>query len=900
MKKLLSGLLLLCWTVSASAAAVTADLTREMGQTKSSDKIRINIVMQKQYDQKDLMQAAGKSSRAIKREIVKAELKAFSSQTQSGILNQLSTLENSKSVSNVKPLWIANVISCEATPQAIAELTKRDDVESIDFDEFRNLLSNEPKQTEKEIESPATSQTKDGKEITTNITKVQADQVWAQGYTGQGVLVSVIDTGVNYNHVDLKDHMWDGGTAYPNHGYDFVNTDNNPMDDHGHGTHCAGTVAGDGTGASKTGAAPDATIMALKILNSNGGGTESGVWQAIQFAIDHQADVFSMSIGWQPSYNPDRKTWRNTMNNALAAGVIAVVAAANSGSDASSSYTPTSPNPSSGGSAVPWNVGTPGDCPPPWLHPDQSLTGGLSAVLSVGASNLDETIAYFSSRGPVPWNERVVDYTDYAYTAGSTTNIGLIRPDIVAPGVDIKSCLNTSNTGYQTMSGTSMATPLTAGVVALMISKKPAITPAEICRIIQETAANKPVKKNNTFGAGRVDALAAVAAVSAVPIPVDAAINAITSPVSGANLTASETVTVVIKNSGTEAISSGLTLSFQVDTQSEVTQNYTGAAIQPGATVNFSFTQKANLAAGGIHSVKVSALIANDGNLYNNSRTVQVTNAVPFNIPFVETFESTTFPPFGWTINNPDGGKTWERKAANGNGSSANAAYVNFFSYSGAVGAKDEMISPVISLINVASCDLTFNVAYRQYANETDGLKIYLSTNAGSSFNTTPIYDKSGPALATTTLSTSQFTPNAAAQWRLETISLNSFVGNNIALKFESINAYGNNMFVDDIKVSGTSGIEEDLLASKTVLEQNYPNPFNPVTSISYELAAANLIRLTVYNSKGELVKTLFNGMQNAGKHSVEFDGAGLNSGVYFYKLTTSEKSFVSKMVLTK
>jgi len=74
----------------------------------------------------------------------------------------------------------------------------------------------------------------------------------------------VLDVGVNYNHVDLADNMWEH-PDYPNHGYDFAYNDDDPMDNHGHGTHCAGTVAGDGTAGSQTGMAPDAKIMALKI-----------------------------------------------------------------------------------------------------------------------------------------------------------------------------------------------------------------------------------------------------------------------------------------------------------------------------------------------------------------------------------------------------------------------------------------------------------------------------------------------------------------------------------------------------------------------------------------------------------------------------------------------------------
>ena len=79
--------------------------------------------------------------------------------------------------------------------------------------------------------------------------------------------------------------------------------------------------------------APDATIIALKVLDATGNGTESGVWAAIQFIVDHGGDVISMSLGWQHSWGVDRESWRNSFNNALAAGVIASVAAGNEGGD---------------------------------------------------------------------------------------------------------------------------------------------------------------------------------------------------------------------------------------------------------------------------------------------------------------------------------------------------------------------------------------------------------------------------------------------------------------------------------------------------------------------------------------------------------------------------------------
>lgn len=121
------------------------------------------------------------------------------------------------------------------------------------------------------------------------------------------------------------------------------------------------------------------------------------------------------------------------------------------------------------------------------------------------------------------------------------------------------------------------------------------------------------------------------------------------------------------------------------------------------------------------------------------------------------------------------------------------------------------------------------------------------------------------------------------------------FEGSQVAISSD----FGNS-FVAKYREDGTEGDNINETKKAELSLNNYPNPFNPVTSINYELQSGNYTKLTVYNSKGELVKTLLDGVQAVGKYSVNFDGAGLNSGVYFYKLTTPEKSITQKMLLCK
>ncbi|RLD55624.1 MAG: hypothetical protein DRJ05_12645 [Bacteroidetes bacterium] len=474
-------------TFGSPQKQLTNHLVEQMELVSENDFIKINITLKDQYDSQALIATAKTMGMAERREYVINVLKDFTELSQKGVIADLNQMQQNQMVKEVMTFWIANVVNCKATPAAIEQLALRDDIASIDYDEKRILIDPMENKDAFPVEGVPGS-----KEITWNVLKINATDVWALGINGEGIIVSVIDTGVNYDHNDLNDHVWQS-TEYPNHGYDFVNNDNDPMDDHGHGTHCSGTVAGDGTAGSQTGIAPEATIMCCKVLDAGGGGEESGVWAAIEFSVEQGAHVMSLSLGWQHSWGPNRTVWRETFDNSLAAGVIASVAAGNEG----------------GGNA-PDNVRTPGDLPPAWLHPDQTLIGGLSGIICVGSTTSNDIVSDFSSRGPLDWST-IAPFNDYPYNP----EIGLIRPDIAAPGSNIKSLAHYSNTGYEDgWSGTSMATPANAGMIALMLQKNELLTPEQICQTIEETAHVLTPGKNNNTGSGRIDALAAVEATS--------------------------------------------------------------------------------------------------------------------------------------------------------------------------------------------------------------------------------------------------------------------------------------------------------------------------------------------------------------------------------------------------
>ena len=460
----------------------------------SDSKIKINIVLKTQSNTMELSRMASAFPTKVERRLfVVNTLKRQAAESQYDLINHLNGLKAKGFVEDIRPLWIVNSISCYANDEALEMIAKREDVLAVyHVEEFQCIES-------EDVDMPL--ERDECREVAENVTKVNADKVWELGYTGEGVLIGLIDTGVRLDHADLQGNLWDGGTEYPNHGYDFYQHDNDPSDTHGHGTHVAGTIVGNGASGTQTGVAPDAKIMVLKVFHGEDNLTETTMWvEAMQFAIEHGADLLSMSLG-QPLPDASVKFMlRQACDNTLAAGIVAVVCAGNS-----RQIQMLAP--------IPYNIWSPGDCPPPHLHEDQMVNaGGTSCVICVGAVDFDDAIGSFSSEGPSTWSE-VAQYNDYPYSSGSPTNIGLIRPDVCAPGVNIKSLDWSGTSGYCLKSGTSMATPCVSGTVALMLSKDHELTPERIDEILEGTAIPLSSHKSNDFGSGRIDALAAVNAI---------------------------------------------------------------------------------------------------------------------------------------------------------------------------------------------------------------------------------------------------------------------------------------------------------------------------------------------------------------------------------------------------
>lgn len=462
-------------------------------QARNGEPVPFLILMAEQADVRGAKQMRSKDAKG---RYVYEVLRETAAKTQKGIVSYL----DGQHIPH-HPLTIVNAIRTEGTLAIVQSIASRQDVARV--------IANPPVSFAKPVEwgvDPGGSRSL----IEWGIDMINANDVWDMGYTGQGIVVGGEDTGYEWNHPALKnkyrgynaerdtvDHNYNWHDAIhgpdPNHadtinpcGYDTQE----PCDDWGHGTHTMGTMIGS-EGDNQIGVAPDAQWCACRNME-RGYGTpftyiECFEWFLAPTDLNNEnpdpskaPHVINNSWGCPPVEGCDSSNYEimnMVVNNLRAAGIVVVVSAGNDGSGCSSVYTP---------AAI------------------------FEGSFSVGATRSNDTIAGYSSRGPV-----------------LSDKSNRLKPNVSAPGSGVRSSV--PGGGYDFSSGTSMAGPHVAGLVALMISANPELAgQVEVIEsIIESTAVPKTTDQqcgdipgsevpNNTYGFGRVDALAAVEAAIAL------------------------------------------------------------------------------------------------------------------------------------------------------------------------------------------------------------------------------------------------------------------------------------------------------------------------------------------------------------------------------------------------
>lgn len=643
-----------------------------------------------------------------------------------------------------------------------------------------------------------------------HLSKIKAAQAWDISTGSSAIKVAITDDAFVTTHPDLTNKLLPGR--------DVADGDNNVnpggANDGAHGTHVAG-IAGAQTNNS-IGVASigfNTSIIPVKIARDSDGTLVAG-YTGITWAADNGAHVINMSWGSEQGGTYGQ----NVINYAWNKGCILVAAAGND------------------------NVET-------MFYP-----AAYNNVIAVAATNSSDQKASFSQYGT--WI------------------------DVSSPGVNILSTF--PSTSYNNMSGTSMASPLVAGLVGLMWSVNPSASQNAVVNCLltstDDISAQNP-QYVGKLGTGRINAQKALQCMQSGSIAYDAGIVSIVQP-NGTVCGGSISPIVTLKNFGTNNLTS-VNIRYQVDAGTIQSYSWAGNLVT-GQTINVTLPS-ISFSSGG-HTFKAYTQNPNgqaDQNPSNDQTQVSFTSFTGgVSLPFSETFESGSFATNNWTVINPDGGITWEIATIAGTTPGNKAAKMNFYDYT-VIGQRDALISPPINLSGYQNASLTFQHAYRRYnTSSTDSLIIYVSANCGQTYQRVLALGENGTGIfATGSTTTSAFTPASTNDWcngsvgaSCKTVDLTPFVGqSNVIIKFETYNNYGNNLYIDNINVTGTvlntpptiqisaSATSICVGQSVTFTDQSYPS----VTSRQWTFqggtpsTSTNQVQTVTYNTAGSWSVTL-------------------------------------------
>lgn len=353
------------------------------------------------------------------------------------------------------------------------------------------------------------------------------------------------------------------------------------------------------------------------------------------------------------------------------------------------------------------------------------------------------------------------------------------------------------------------------------------------------------------------------------------------------------TPVVTLYNAGSNTLTSAQ-IDYHVDNTIMIMYNWTGS-LAPGASI--AVTLPASIVPDGHHHIHAMVSMPNgnaDINRMNDMKGGSFRSmATIATVPFVEGFTSTTWEPTGWSHEGYNPNCTLDWNAAGGFGQSTGSIKMdNFSGAENVTGQIDYFRMPALDMTSAtAGTVLQFNVAYARYdASSNDRMQVRVSTDCGMTWTT--IYDKAGNTLSTAPIATSAFTPTAA-QWRQDTASLTPYIGQpEVRLMFVFTSNWGNNVFVDDINILNTTGVQE---ATSEFAMNVYPNPASDAITVDFGNQSGNQeTQLHVFDVLGNEVHTA----TASGSQQVAINTTEWANGMYFIRATRGTNVVTRELVI--
>lgn len=765
-----------------------------------------------------------------------------------------------KSITNVQSFWIINMISAQLNLPTIHLLQNHPSVHHIELNDEK-IIFIDPK-TPQELEIVTPEKSPNGLEP--GLEAINVRPLWEMGYTGRGKIAYTYDTGIWPTHPAISENFIGNYRPIDQAYYPYFQEEPNGNIS-SHGTHVTGTMMGLEKSTNDTiGVAWNAYFIANDLVTST---------------VEALPPIDEMVLAFQWALNPDgdlntfddipdviNNSWRwydgadtlhcggfvvDLMNTLEAAGIAVIFSGGNSGPNNTTVNSP------------------------------QRINTSEVNTFSVGSINAHDTlfpISSFSTRGP-----------KQCPGTGSL----IIHPEVVAPGQNVRSAWGTDS--YNSISGTSMASPHVSGVTLLLKEAFPMASGEEILTAIYYTASDLgEVGEDNTYGMGLIDAYAAFLYLSNTYTPAP--------PITGTDLKIADFIAdcenwytcdpmndIQIKTSNIgDSVASNIMMSYDFNGV-QFNDNVTGS-INAGSN-HFSFLNDISFPEGPFEMMIEVSSDETDIDLINNQRVFRSHYLAPNEFPYLEQFQAPYFSYNNWFRNNRDVDEKWDTLSNPNQPLWSSNAITFSFSMDVSQNNTDELISAPIPLpSNADSLFLAFDYSYNHRHNAfSDTLEVLISSDCGNSWET--VFYLGGSDLNTSEQNTEDYYPASFEEWSHFSTVISDYAGENIQLQFKAINRRGNRLWIDNIAVyenNPPAGIE--YLEPIISLNPNPSNGFVEITSNQH----LNDAHIYIYNLTGKLINEVsFNSLNNC-----TLNLSDVAKGSYFIHIQHQDGRRIEKLIL--